>query len=68
MKNIFEKDTTVQSGAIRTLTMLKEVLNDVNIIFDKSGARITAMDASLYSINTYENIQTNVKNIIVNNL
>lgn len=39
--------TTVQSGAIRTLIeVLKEVLNDVNIIFDKSGARITAMDAS----------------------
>lgn len=39
--------TTVQSGAIRTLIeVLKEVLNDVNIIFDSTGARITAMDAS----------------------
>ena len=39
--------TTVQSGAIRTLVeVLKEVLNDVNIVFDETGARITAMDAS----------------------
>ena len=39
--------TTVQAGAIRTLVeVLKEVLNDVIMIFDKTGIRITAMDGS----------------------
>ena len=39
--------TTVQAGSIRTLVeVLKEVLNDVNLIFDDSGIRVTAMDGS----------------------
>lgn len=39
--------TTIQSGAIRTLfEVLKEVLTDVNIVFDKSGLKIIAMDGS----------------------
>jgi len=37
--------TTVQAGIIRTLIeVLKEVLNDVNLIFDETGIRVTAMD------------------------
>ena len=39
--------TTVQAGSIRTLVeVLKEVLNDVNLIFDETGIRVTAMDGS----------------------
>lgn len=39
--------TTVQSGAIRILQeVLKEVLNDSNMVFDETGVRITAMDGS----------------------
>lgn len=46
-ENHFMYMVTIQSGAIRTLVeVLKEVLNDVNIIFDESGVRITAMDGS----------------------
>jgi len=38
---------TVQSGAMRTLfEALKEVLTDVNIIFDSSGVKIISMDGS----------------------
>ena len=38
---------TVQSGAMRTLfEALKEVLNDVNITFNKEGIRIMAMDGT----------------------
>jgi len=38
---------TVQSNAIRTLIeVLKDVLNDINIIFDEFGIKIVAMDGS----------------------
>ena len=38
---------TVQSSALRTLIeVLKDVLNDVNIVFDASGIKIMAMDGS----------------------
>ena len=38
---------TVQSNAFRTLIeVLKDVLNDVNILFDKTGIKIMAMDGS----------------------
>lgn len=39
--------TTIQSGAIRTLVeVLKEVLTDINLIFDSKGVKIIAMDGS----------------------
>ena len=38
---------TVQSNAFRTLVeVLKDVLNDINIIFDSTGVKIMAMDGS----------------------
>ena len=38
---------TVQSSAIKTLfEVLKDILNDVNVVFDKDGIRIVAMDNS----------------------
>ena len=38
---------TVQSGAFRTLVeVLKDVLNDINVIFDSTGMKIMAMDGS----------------------
>ena len=38
---------TIQSNAIRTLIeVLKDVLNDVNILFDRSGIKIMAMDGN----------------------
>ena len=38
---------TVQSGAVRTLVeVLKDVLNDINLIFDSTGIKIMAMDGS----------------------
>ena len=38
---------TIQSNAIRTLIeVLKDVLNDINIVFDESGIKIMAMDGS----------------------
>ena len=38
---------TVQSNAMRTLVeVLKDVLNDINIIFDETGIKIMAMDGS----------------------
>ena len=38
---------TVQSNALRTLIeVLKDVLNDINIVFDHSGIKIMAMDGS----------------------
>tara|TARA_B110000977_G_scaffold187475_1_gene254619 strand:- start:875 stop:1645 length:771 start_codon:yes stop_codon:yes gene_type:complete len=39
--------TTIQSNAMRTLIeVLKDVLNDVNILFDKTGMKIMAMDGN----------------------
>ena len=50
---------TVQSSALRTLVeVLKDVLNDINIIFDESGMKIMAMDGShvaLIHMKLYEN-------------
>lgn len=38
---------TVQSNALRTLVeVLKDVLNDINMIFDETGVKIMAMDGS----------------------
>lgn len=38
---------TVQSSALRTLIeVLKDVLNDVNIVFDNTGVKVMAMDGS----------------------
>jgi proliferating cell nuclear antigen len=38
---------TVQSNALRTLVeVLKDVLNDINIVFDETGIKIMAMDGS----------------------
>ena len=38
---------TVQANALRTLIeVLKDVLNDINIVFDKSGIKIMSMDGS----------------------
>ena len=35
---------TVQSNALRTLIeVLKDVLNDINIVFDETGIKIMAM-------------------------
>ncbi len=46
MKKILNMKT-VQSNAVRTLIeVLKDVLNDINIIFDESGMKIVAMDGS----------------------
>tara|TARA_B100001094_G_scaffold321778_1_gene370049 strand:+ start:1443 stop:2213 length:771 start_codon:yes stop_codon:yes gene_type:complete len=46
MTNIFFFKT-VQSGALRTLIeVLKDVLNDINLIFDQSGIKVMAMDGS----------------------
>ena len=39
--------TTVQSHSIKTLVeVLKEVLTDVNIIFDETGVKIMSMDGN----------------------
>jgi proliferating cell nuclear antigen len=39
--------TTIQSNAMRTLIeVLKDVLNDVNILFDETGIKIMAMDGN----------------------
>jgi proliferating cell nuclear antigen len=47
MDNLIFEATTIQSGAIRTLIeVLKDVLTDINIICDKSGMKIMAMDGS----------------------
>ena len=46
MTNILEIQT-VQSNVIKILCdVLKETLNDVNLIFDKSGLKVMAMDGS----------------------
>jgi len=38
---------TVQSGALRTvIEVLKDVLNDINIVFDPNGMKIVSMDGS----------------------
>ena len=38
---------TIQSGALKTLfEVLKDVLNDVNIVFDENGIKLVAMDSS----------------------
>jgi proliferating cell nuclear antigen len=38
---------TVQSSALRTLVeVLKDVLNDINLIFDETGIKVMAMDGS----------------------
>jgi len=38
---------SVQSGAFRTLIeVLKDVLNDINLMFDESGIKVMAMDGS----------------------
>ena len=38
---------TVQSSALKTLfEVLKDVLNDVNVVFDPNGIKIMAMDGS----------------------
>ena len=38
---------TVQSSALRTLVeVLKDVLNDINLIFDETGVKVMAMDGS----------------------
>ena len=46
MSNILEL-LTVQSSSIRTLCdVLKETLNDVNLVFTEEGLKVTAMDGS----------------------
>jgi proliferating cell nuclear antigen len=38
---------TVQSSALRTLVeVLKDVLNDINVVFDETGIKVMAMDGS----------------------
>jgi proliferating cell nuclear antigen len=49
-KRILEVQT-VQSGALRVLCeVLKETLNDVNMIFDQTGLKIMAMDGSMVAL------------------
>ena len=41
------KFRTVQSSALKTLfEVLKDILNDVNMVFTKDGIRLVAMDSS----------------------
>ena len=41
------KFRTIQSGALKTLfEVLKDILNDVNLVFNKDGIKLVAMDSS----------------------
>ena len=43
--------TSIQSSAIKTLVeVLKDVLSDVNVIFDPSGISIISMDPTSVSL------------------